>query len=187
MTGQIAAWHAEHLNFARLLRLFEAQLANFADDASPDYDLMRDIVYYLNHFPDLHHHRYENEVFVRMGERDARLKPLANRLLQEHRVIAVHGADLLAQLEAIVDGAIVARGELEAAAATFLTYYRAHLDAEESTMLPRAADLLQPSDWVEVAALVAEKSRDDPLFGRASEDRFRQLRLKIESEVGAMP
>jgi len=30
MSGQIAAWHAEHLNFARLLGLFEAQVVRFA-------------------------------------------------------------------------------------------------------------------------------------------------------------
>jgi hemerythrin-like domain-containing protein len=183
MNGQIAAWHAEHLNFARLLRLFEEQVALFAHGESPDYELMRDIVYYLNGFPDLHHHRYESEVFKLVGGRDPQLKPLVNRLLQEHRVIAGCGASLLAQLEAILDGAVVPRATLEAAAATFLVYYRAHLDSEESTMLPRVRDMLDAGDWVKVAANVAATAKDDPLFGPEAEQRFRQLRLRIEREA----
>jgi hemerythrin-like domain-containing protein len=183
MSGQIAAWHAEHLNFARLLRLFEEQVVRFAADNAPDYALMRDIVYYLNNFPDLHHHRYEGEVFERVGRIDATLRPLVARLLQEHRVIAGCGVRLLVLIEAVIDDAVVTRADVEAAAATYLVYYRAHLDAEEATMLPRVTALLKESDWVEVAAAVARKSSGDPLFGPAAEERFRGLRLAIEREA----
>ncbi len=185
MTGQIAAWHAEHLNFARLLRLFEMQVELFAQGDEPDYTLMQDIVYYLQHFPDVHHHRYENEVFHRMGQRDPLLRPLMTKLMQEHRVIAAAGAGLLEQLDAVAGDAVVARSRLEAAAATFLGYYRAHLDAEQSVILPRARELLDAGDWADVARVVAEKSRDDPLFGPQTEQRFRALRLNIEREAAA--
>lgn len=183
MSGQIAAWHAEHLNFARLLRLFEEQVVRFAAGDAPDYDLMRDIVYYLNNFPDLHHHRYESEVFERVGKMEGSLRPLVARLLQEHRVIAACGARLLELVESVVNGTVVARSDVESAAATYLVYYRAHLDAEESTMLPRVAALLKESDWLEVAEAVARKSRGDPLFGPEVEERFRGLRLEIEREA----
>jgi hemerythrin-like domain-containing protein len=183
LSGQLAAWHAEHLNFARLLRLFEEQVALFAAGESPDYALMQDIVYYLQHFPDVHHHRYETEVFQRMAERDATLKTLAERLVQEHRVIAAAGARLASQLESVVDGAVVPRADLEAASATYLVYYRAHLDAEESVMLPRAGAMFSAADWADVARMVAERSRDDPLFGPRAEERFRELRLRIEREA----
>ena len=82
-SGQIAAWHAEHLNFARLLRLLEEQVVCFAQGGEPDYQLMLDIVYYLQHFPDLHHHRYENEVFRRVAEREPGMRPLVTQLLQD--------------------------------------------------------------------------------------------------------
>lgn len=187
VSGQITAWHAEHLNFARLLRLFEAQVTLFAQGCEPDYGLMQDIVYYLHDFPDAHHHRYENEVFSLMGRRDPRLKPLVARLMQEHRVIAACGTALAAQLDAVVGGAVVERAQVEAAAATFVGYYRAHLDAEESIMLPRAAAMLDAADWVEVAKTVANRSRDDPLFGPQAELRFRELRQRIEREAADAP
>lgn len=183
MTGQIAAWRAEHLNFARLLRLFEEQVMSFAAGETPDYGLMQDIVYYLQHFPDLHHHRYENEVFDLVARRDPVQRPLVARLLQEHRVIAACGARLLAMIDTVVGGALRPRSEIEEAAATYLVYYRAHLDAEESRMLARAAELLTPADWVDVAAAVAKKSQGDPWFGPVIEERFRRPRQVIEREA----
>jgi hemerythrin-like domain-containing protein len=186
MSGQIAAWHAEHLNFARLLRLFEGQVTLFAEGETPDYGLMQDIVYYLRHFPDVHHHRYEDVAFAYLRQRDPNLRSLVSRLTQEHRVIGACGEKLLALLGRVVDGAVIARVEVEALAATFLTYYRAHLDAEESVMLPRAVALLGADDWVAIAAKVQANSRDDPLFGTEAEERFRALRLAIESEAAAV-
>ncbi len=186
MSRQIVAWHAEHLNFARLLRLLEEQLAVFAQGGDPDYTLMRDIVYYLRHFPDVHHHRYENEVYERMRKRDPSLQALVVRLLQEHRVIAACGDQLLALLEAASSEAIVARADLETAAATYLVYYRAHIDAEELQMAPHVAATLHAADWADVAASVEAKSRHDPLFGPQAEERFRTLRLAIEREAPAV-
>ena len=56
MTEPISAWHADHVNFARLLDLLERQLAAFHAGEQPDYALMLDIVHYLRHYPDRFHH-----------------------------------------------------------------------------------------------------------------------------------
>lgn len=52
MAKPITAWHADHANFARLLRLLERELVSFHGGDQPDYALMLDIVYYLRHYPD---------------------------------------------------------------------------------------------------------------------------------------
>jgi len=185
MSGQIAAWHAEHLNFARLLRLFEAQVALFAAGEEADYTLMRDIVYYMRHFPDLHHHRYENEVYARMRGRQPKLAPLVERLLQEHRVIAACGDRLAKLIEAVLNDGAVVRADLEAAAATYLVYYRGHLDAEESIMLPQVAAAMSAQDWANIAEAINEKGSQDPLFGPRVEQRFQALRLQIERQAAS--
>lgn len=185
MSGQIAAWHAEHLNFAHLLRLLEDQVRRFAQGDTPDYGLMQDIVHYLRNFPDLHHHRYEDEVYGRMRARDPRLGPLVARLLQEHRVIAASGEKLYALIDAVLNDGAVARADLEAAAATYLVYYRAHIDAEETLMLPQVAAALTAADWQDVAGAVAARAPGDPLFGPHAEQRFRALRLAIERSAAA--
>ena len=180
MTNPIAAWHADHVNFTRLFDLLEEQLATFHEGGQPDYALMLDVVQYLRHYPDRFHHPREDVAFGRLVEREAALQlPLARRV-QEHRVIALAGDKLLGLLQAAVDGVVIERSTVEAAAATYLVYYRHHVAAEEREILPRAAELLTPSDWAAVAAAPASA---DPLFGKEFEARYRELRRQIALEA----
>ncbi|HVC11623.1 MAG TPA: hemerythrin domain-containing protein [Burkholderiales bacterium] len=183
MNDPIAAWHAEHVNFARLLDLLEGQIAVFHAGERPNYELMLDITSYLRHYPDRIHHPREDVAFARLVERDAGLRAQINRLAQEHRVLATAGGELLERLNEAIDEQVVTREAVEAAAATYLVYYRAHLAAEEKEILPRAAQLLTREDWAAVAA--ATPAGRDPLFGDESEERYRELRRRIALEARA--
>jgi hemerythrin-like domain-containing protein len=88
MVESPAVWHAEHVNFARLLDLLDAQVTAFHHAAHPNYDLMSNILYYLRRFDDGFHHLREDVAFARLIERDPGMRLPINRLLQEHRVIA---------------------------------------------------------------------------------------------------
>jgi hemerythrin-like domain-containing protein len=183
MNDPVAAWHADHQNFSRLLDLFARELAVFHSGERPDYELLLDVVTYLRHFPDLAHHPREDVAFARLAARDASLGPMIARLLQEHRVIAAAGERLRELLEAILDDAFAERVQIEAACATFLVYYRHHIQTEEQGILPRAAKLLNAEDWKAIAATHA--AAPDPLFGETVDDRYRELRRKIAAEAGA--
>jgi len=187
MADAIAVWHAEHVDYSRLLDVLEEQVAAFQAERSPDYRLMLDVVSYLRHFPDRFHHPREDAAFARLVEHDPRLELPINRLLQEHRVIAEAGEELLKRLNEVVDGALIAREALEAAAAVYLVYYRHHLAAEEREILPRAAKMLTPDDWRIVAGAVS--STPDPLFGSGFEERYRELRERIaaKASVASVP
>lgn len=178
MAEAISLWHAEHVNFARLLDLLERQVSTFHEGESTDYDLMLDIVEYLREYPDRFHHPREDVAFGRLIEREPSMRLPINRLLQEHRVIAAAGAELMERLNEIVDGAMVERASVEAAAATYLAYYRHHLATEEREILPRAASLLTPDDWQAVDAAIAPGV--DPMFGASPQDRYKALLQLIE-------
>ena len=182
MNESIAKFHAEHVNFARLLDLLEAQVAAFHAGEQPDYDLMRDIVYYLRQYGDRCHHPCEDVVFARLVERAPNMRLPINRHLQEHRVIANAGDDLFGKLNEAAADIPIARAALEASAATYLVYYRHHLNVEEREVMPRAAELLTPEDWSAVAA--ALPGGPDPLFGKNVETRFDELRRQIALEAG---
>ena len=123
MAEPIAAWHADHVNFARLLNLLERQLIAFHAGEEPDYPVMLASVYYLRHYPDRVHHPREDVAFARLVARDPALQlPIARRL-QEHRVIAAAGEELLKLLQGVVEGVLVERSAIETAAATYLEYY----------------------------------------------------------------
>jgi hemerythrin-like domain-containing protein len=180
LVDPIAKWRAEHANFARALDLLEEQLAAFFDGDAPDYTLMLCIVSYLREYPDRVHHPHEDAVFERLVVRDPTLRLPINRLLQEHRVIAVAGDELRAHLDEIVAGAVVLRSSVEAAAATYLAYYRHHLATEDGEILPRAARLLDSDDWRAVARVVSHHP-GDPLFGNPPEERFLDLRARLDA------
>ena len=177
MSDTIALWHAEHKHFARLLDLLEQQVVAFHADDGPNYELMLDVVSYLRYYPDRLHHPREDVAFARLAERDPRLKPLVDQLQQEHRVIAAAGTELLAYLQQVVDDVVVERARVEAAAATYLVYYRRHLALEDRDLVPRAEKLLTPQDWAAVVAAVPAGA--DPLFGENFEPRYRELRRQI--------
>jgi hemerythrin-like domain-containing protein len=177
MIDIVDAWHREHARFARLLHLLEAQLAEFHDEGSPDYELMRDIVHYLHDYGDRYHHPREDLAFAAMLKRDPQLKPVIYRLLQEHRVIDHTGNGLLALLEEVTSDAVVSREALEAAAATYLAYYRRHLETEERDVLPRAQRLLEPADWQQVVD--ALPAAPDPLFDAQIKARYRALQARL--------
>ncbi len=177
MSDTVALWHAEHRHFARLLELLERQVVAFHADDEPNYELMLDIVSYLRYFPDRFHHPREDVAFARLVVRDAALKPLIDRLLQEHRVIQAAGAELLAYLQQVVEDVVVERAKVEAAAATYLVYYRRHLALEDRDIVPRAQELLTEQDWEAVVAAIPAGT--DPLFGENCEPRYRELRRQI--------
>ncbi len=183
MANPIAAWQEEHANFSRLLDLLEREVSAFSRGDRPDYELMADIVHYLRGFSDQVHHPREDVAFARLVIHDADMSIVVNRLLQEHRVIAVAGSALAREIDNAMGDIMATRGSLEAAAATYLVYYRNHLKVEESRILPRAALLLAPEDWA--AVVLAVPGTPDPLFGQAVQARFRALRRQIDREPGS--
>jgi len=177
MSDPIALWLAEHRHFARLLDLLEQQVVAFHADDGPNYELMLDIVSYLRYFPDRYHHPREDVAFARLVERDPGTKALTEQMLQDHRVIVAAGTELLSYLQQVIEDVVVERAKVEAAAATYLVYYRRHLALEDRELVPRAQQLLTPQDWEEVVA--ALPTGPDPLFGEDSEPRYRELRRQI--------
>lgn len=156
MTNPIAVWHSDHVRFSRLLDLLEAELVRFHAGEDPDYDRMHDVVQWLREYSDTSHHPREDVAFARMAARDPSLNLPVARLTQEHRVIAHAGQKLLELLDGAAGGATIPRADIEAAAATYLAYYRNHIATEEAKILPRAGELLGAGDWAAVAAAVPE-------------------------------
>lgn len=181
MADPVARWREEHEYFARLLELLQKQVDVFQAGHEPKYALMQDIVSYLRDYSDRYHHPREDVAFERLAGRCPDLALLLARLQQEHRVIAHAGATLLAHIDSVLEGAILPREQLEAAAATYLIYYKNHIRTEESKILAQAAQHLSAADWDAVQEAIP--NAPDPLFGAHPEDRFRELRRQIAQEA----
>lgn len=177
MAEPIALWHADHVVFARLLDLLETQIEAFHAGERPNYELMTDIVDYLRRYGDHFHHPREEVAFSRLVERDPKMRLPVNRLLQEHRVIAQAGDEVLERLGEVADDVMIERSAVEVAAATYLVYYRHHLATEEGKLMPRARELLTEDDWAATKAAVEDAS--DAPSSEDFEKRYRELRKFI--------
>lgn len=177
----IEVWHTEHAYFKRLLELLHRQVAVFENGQRPNYDLMEDVISYLRTYSDRFHHPREDVAFARLELHCPQLAPTLARLRQEHRVIATAGEKLLGQLESILEDAVLPRTEVEAAAATYIAYYEAHIDHEEREVLGACARHLTQEDWDAVNAAIP--ARADPLFGSDPAQHYRDLRRQIALEA----
>ena len=182
MTNPVSQWRVEHAYFRRLLALLRRELDVFHEAERPDYALIHDILSYLGDYADSFHHPREDVAFERLVRHCPDLRLTLARLRQDHRVISGIGTELLAQVELILEGAIVPRARIEAQIATYLAYYGSHIACEEDVILERAGEVLTAQDWSAVIAAVPPVG--DPVFGPDPASRFRNLRHQIAVEAG---
>jgi hemerythrin-like domain-containing protein len=176
-------WHYEHVRFGQLLNMLEAQASAFHRGIQPNYELMRDIVYYLRAYGDHVHHPREDVAFEMLATRAPELAATIQGLRQQHQEIAVKSEDLHRHLDQIIDDVIVPRVELEKSVADFLALYRTHIATEERDVMPTAQRVLKSEDWSASAAKVPGQA--DPLFGENVLAPFRALRAHIDREAAA--
>lgn len=177
MTDSIAYWHAEHVNFGRLLGLLETQLDCFHRGDSPDYELMLDVMYYMTHYPDQIHHPKEDLAFARIVAREPGMRGAVDELQRQHDSLRESGAELVRVLDDIVNGSVVARDRVEGPARDYIARFRGHVQKEETEVFPAAARALSASDWTAINDAVAH--REDPLFGKTTERRYAALHRHI--------
>lgn len=181
MADNIALWHAEHVNFGNLLDLLERQLDVFHRGDAPNYELMLDIMHYMTHYPDLFHHPMEDLAFERIRERESNVRKVIDELMQQHVLLKQSGEELLGNLDAIVDGSILARESVERPCRTYIANFRSHIQMEETEILPAASRVLGDKDWT--AIYVGIYQREDPLFGKRTERRYAAIRKQIAREA----
>ncbi len=153
----------EHLHSGRLACLIDSQLALFHVAERPDYDLLLDAMEYMTHYPDVFHHPKEDVLFRQLMLKAPSLRPLADRLLAEHQALWQAGADFLVSLQAVVDGQILPREEIERRGRDYIALLYRHMQAEEREVFPQALEVLDQHDWEFIDKAVGRI--EDPVFG----------------------
>lgn len=183
MPDTLNLWHAEHVNFARLLNLLDDQLAVFHGGSTPDYELMQNIMFYMTHYSDVLHHPKEDLVFALVREREHGVARTVDDLAAQHTYLGKCGRELVRQLDDIVNGSVSSRASIESVAREYVETLRNHMRIEETEILPVAARLLTNRDWTAIHAAIGRV--DDPLFGRHPEQRYMELVRQIARQSPA--
>lgn len=177
MPDTLALWHAEHVNFARLLNLLEDQLSLFHTGAQPDYDLVLNIMFYMTHYSDVLHHPKEDLVFAKIREHEPAVGRTVDDLTRQHARLKQIGEMLVTRLDDLLNGSMVSRAEIEGAARDYVGTLRGHMRIEEAELLPLASKHLTAKDWAAIHAKVGRI--EDPLFGKNPQHRYAELAQQI--------
>jgi hemerythrin-like domain-containing protein len=178
----VANWHADHVNFARLLDVLEEQVEVFGAGDTPGYDLMLDIVYYMTHYSDVVHHPKEDLVFDRVAQRNPALAVTVRALADEHAALKEAGERLARELDDVLNGSLEPRERVQRLAREYVGLMRGHMNVEEAQVFPVARQLLTQADWIALTPVMPDVP--DPLFGPTIETRYAALRDQIERSAG---
>ena len=180
MTRALAIMHEEHCIVAAMMR----GLGYLVDQArehgeTPDFDVIRAVLAYLDDFgAELHHPKEEDYLFSRMRVRgyqgEADLAELCRQHKEERRVLdrLVRAVDAAQEDRTTMDAMVAAMDE-------FSRHVRIHMNLEEAVVIPAAKNFLDESDWLELERAFARNG--DPRFGAASEEESRVVFAQIVS------
>jgi hemerythrin-like domain-containing protein len=145
---------------------------------TPDFTLLRSMVYYIDAFPERYHHPKEDAYLFRLLRlRCPESGSLIDRLLDEHRT----GASMIRELEhSLLEYEHDRAADVAGFAATverYAAFHWQHMRAEEDELIPLARRHLEPADWNEIDDAFAGHS--DPLLGAKAEGDFDALFRRI--------
>ncbi len=172
---------SDHENVAHMLDILDKQLDKVHQMKPADFDLMRDIMHYMTHYPDRTHHPLEDLVIHKLIEHDPSAREMGENILREHGGLAKKGQIFLDMLVQVTDGAMVLREEIEAAGRDYVAFLRAHMKKEDERLFPLARKTLTHGDWSEIRRAI--EHRHDPVFGPMVDDQFRALYEFIQQQT----
>jgi hemerythrin-like domain-containing protein len=173
MTQLLDRLNRDHRHLSRLLDLFDSLLDRFHEGNEPDFELMCEMLEYMETYADHVHHPSEEVIFDRLRARTNETHPVLDVLTKQHVLLGQMNKRFRQSLDGIVHEEVLRRDEVEVQGREYVKTLRGHLNLEEAEAFPLARERLAASDWDELLEEVP--SIDDPVFGDADPARFRTL------------
>lgn len=158
--------------------------------ASPNFDLLGAMIYYIDAFPErFHHPKEDGYLFKLLRSRCPDAVPLIDRLTAEHRT----GAEKIRTLEQVLtryqNGGASEFPNFLAAVETYAAFHWEHMRSEEKELLPLAEQHLTAGDWEAIDA--AFLGHSDALLGAEAgahyDDVFRRIANLAPPPIGMGP
>lgn len=169
----------EHRSLAAVVNGLQSLVANsVASGQTPDYALLRAMLFYIQAFPERQHHPKEDEfLFARLHLRSSECDAVMAELAQQHQGGASALAVLSNSVMACEKGQDAGCKELLNQVNQFAQSQWQHMHLEESIVLPAASRYLEPEDWAQIAQ--AFSGNADPRFAQESEDSYANLFARL--------
>ncbi len=165
--------HRDHVNLDRLLELLESHLNAFYSGEESDFDLIIELLEYLECYAELVHHPTEDLIFEAALDRSGDKRPTLEKLMGQHKTLVELTRKFRQSMEGVIQGAVMTREELEIEGREYIALQRLHLDTEEGEIFDFLDDCLDEPEWRRIEE--SAPKYDDPVFGERDPDRFRIL------------
>lgn len=153
----------DHLHIARVLEALEAVLSA-PEDEDVNWEIVADIISYLQDYPDTVHHPVEDQLFDRVLDKG--LTPAERELvhtnLAQHAEIISATTRLANDVGQILNDIIVPIDQLHSHFKHYLELQRVHMRNEINHLFPLAERQLAEQDWQQIATQIAAHA--DPMF-----------------------
>lgn len=171
----------EHQRLARLLELLQRLVDRFSEGHEPDFDLLCEMLEYMEIYADQVHHRTEDLIFERLHAIGVEKREVLDVLMHQHVQIGQINRRFRHSLEGIVNEEVLRRDEVEIQGRELIATLRQHMDLEEREAFPLALARLADADWVALEAIAPDAS--DPLFVVPDMTRFRNLYRELMQQA----
>ena len=181
MTDVVDELLSEHRDIRKVLQVLSDQLDVMREPGDPDWELLKDAMYYLTQYPDLFHHACEDLVFRRLHQRDKECREFVRDLTREHGLLRELGLALLELCEDALEDRLVSKARLESLGRRYLAAQQRHMRKEEETVFPRIRRKLTVDDWDAVQRGL-QHIQSSRLGGQNVRDEFRRLHSCISPD-----
>ena len=169
----MARLEKDHVRIARVLENLERLLAP-GNDSDINWEIVADIISYLQEYPDTVHHPVEDQLFDRVLDKG--LTPAERELvhtnLAQHAEIIGATAQLAGDIQQILNDIVVPLPQLQNHFKHYVELQRVHMRNEVQHLFPLAERQLGADDWHDIAQQMTAQA--DPLFEQ-NLDKFAAL------------
>ena len=150
-----------------------------ADDSVRFFDVLRAMLFYIDEFPEKHHHPKESDLlFPRVARVAPHTMAAIDQLERDHMQGEVRVRELMHRLMAWELLGDSRKEAFNTEVTRYVDFYLEHMRLEETVILPEAERLLTEADWHALNAAFA--TNQDPLSGRVPRDpQFDRLFTRI--------
>ncbi|GAB6261482.1 hemerythrin domain-containing protein [Photobacterium sp. CCB-ST2H9] len=172
--------HTEHGYISRLLRLLRTKLTAIREGHEVNYQLIRDIVTYLQNQAEHYHHPKEDVIYhyyINHYGNEQRILDLE----AEHLELAALTAEFAETVDMILMDAVIPLDVFADKLNVFVERQKQHLEMEEKQVFPAIRKRFTSADWAAVESEYQD-CLSDPLFGQEVSAQYRELARRLEPE-----
>jgi hemerythrin-like domain-containing protein len=178
----MAGLRQEHKGLNQLIALLQSKLEELNQGHSPNFNLMEDVINYIENYANAYHHPKEDVIYHYIIEQQLDEKGLFSAIVQEHKKFVQITSHLRQSIQSILMDTIVPRDKFIVQLDEFIREEQSHIENEENIIFPLAESLLTEQDWIVISQSIPDII-EDPLFGRQVKAEYKELYKRLTSDT----